>query len=365
VINLKEEKVIALQIHGSPIRYSLPIPGKSDLFRTYETKDFLKHLNKMKKERLPLLDLWSSKYKIVVADFDHLPKTFTDWSDFRKFLSFQYGHMGLVLKSPSGKAKMMFLIELPDGQAMSLGIALDTLDWFLEGEERKAIDRSESANCRCFINERMYNDIRNAIDRLPIFPAILDSAEDKPLETKIVRRWNFLAKDAIGLDLLKEILTTKAQWFLARYILGSAKLAMDEIDLPQPYIIGQAEIQGDYVPSLPALSSARASFVKLGLLELTDAEYGRGKKGMSYRATGILLQACETVLEHQTPRADHVPPVSIVDGEWNTILLKEVNYFLKYELWNDWFYSLPGCREKDREKKMKNIWNYHLKSKVA
>ena len=298
IIVMADEKAEAIRIHGAAIKYGLPIKGESNLFRTQETVTFLNQLRQPRKERLPVLDLWSAKYKIVVADFDELPAPFIEWSDFRKYISFYYGRMGLVLESPSGKAKVIFVVKLPENQAMNHSIARDTLNWLLREEERSVIDRTDSANCRLFINEKMYREIRSKINLLPIYAGILDSAEDNPVESQLSHVWNFLPRDAEQLKRFEGILTTKAQWFLARFVLGSAKLALKEIDLPQPYIIAQAAREGEEAPSLPALSAARKSLVKLGLLELTNEKYCPGGKGKSYRAVGVMKEVCEDILAH-------------------------------------------------------------------
>ena len=80
----------ALPLGGVPIKYALPIPGKSGSWRTNLTGTLQSALKKPDKASLPCLELWSAFLKLVVADFDTLPGDFEDWEGFRGYLSWRY-----------------------------------------------------------------------------------------------------------------------------------------------------------------------------------------------------------------------------------------------------------------------------------
>jgi len=347
----------ALALNGVPLKYALPIPGQSGFWRTYLTGTLLGALKKPDKESLPCLELWSAVLKLVVADFDSLPVVpglAWDWETFRAYLSWRYGHLGLVVESPSGKAKIVFVVRIPDGASMTTDIALDTLDWLLDPEEREVIDRTPAALTQFLLREKAFSLLQERLNLLPVHPAILDSTEE-PEETT---RWHLFEGEVpdMGLNDLQE--------FLIRYILGSSKLALAKIALSQPYLVRQAEMKGFSFKSMVAgqkqVSRALEKFQEMGLLEVVNGKWFGGKRAKTYRAAGVLKDLAEEILANLPDKEPHVPPASIAAGAWNRILLHESNYHLAQETYEQWFYSLDGCMDKDREAQMRKVWKWHI-----
>lgn len=341
----------ALTLQGVPLRYALPRHGSAGAWRIQNNDAFRDALQRTEKNDLPCFDPWSAILKLVIADFDLLPDSFVSWDQFREYLEWKYGRMGLVLESPSGKAKVFFVVKAP-GARMTKEIALDTLEHLLEEDERGAIDRGASALTQFFLREEAFSLLRERLDGLPVFPAILDSTEapERP------RKWLLYTGDLpdLGLDDFKT--------FIVRFILGASKRALAELTVSQPYLVAQARLNGFDLPNagsaVTKASRALAFLVKAGLLERTSQKYRPGVKGKGYRVAGTLGELAEQILKEH-PHKDHVPPTTIPDHDWNRTLLRESNYHRSQESFEAWFYSLDGWREGDREKQMRGVWKWH------
>ncbi|MBP1627347.1 MAG: hypothetical protein H6Q00_1822 [Holophagaceae bacterium] len=340
----------ALSLGGVPLRYSLAASSSRGSWRTLFNPLFQDCLRKPSKESLPCLDLWSGILKLVVADFDHLPEGFESWEQHREILTYKYGRMGLVLESPSGKSKVVFVVE--SGGTMTSEIALDTLDHLLDEEERPQIDRSPSALSQFFLREKGFLLLREHLNALPVFPAVFDSLPDQ----KEPFRWWVFAEDLpdLGLSPLED--------FLVRFILGASKRSLEELALPQLLILAQAELYGFSFTSPAAgqkqISRIIRSFKDRGWLEVVNPTFIPGALAKTYKAAGPLREMAMEILKSH-PTKVHQSPESIENHEWNKDLLREANYHRNQESYEGWFYSLPGWNKEDREKQMKRIWAWH------
>jgi hypothetical protein len=365
----------ALPLGGVPVRYALPIPGQGGPWRTQLTSALLRSLRKPDKESLPCLDLWSATLKLVVADFDHLPvdaglDLAWDWECFREYLTWRYGRLGLVVESPSGKAKILFVVRVPEGETMSRDIALDTLGWLLDDAEMGLIDRSPAALTQFLVREKVFSLLQERLNLLQVHPAILDSTEG-PGEAF---RWHLYAGDLPDLGL------NSLQQFVVRFILGFSKRALGEdkgapdsagqpsqargIALSQPFLVRQAEMGGfafkNAVAGQRQISRGLKKLQGLGLLEVVRNQFIIGKKAKIYRVTGTLKDLAEEVLANLPQKAVHMSPAFIDAGSWNRVLRQESNHHKTQKSYEQWFYSLAGCMDKDREAQMHKIWKWHI-----
>lgn len=372
----------AMTIHGDPLRYGLPFPGHSDLFRTYVTKSFLNQLRQPIKEHLPVFDLWSLRsIKLIVADYDELPMDFIHeedrdwregeaWEHYRQYLEWRYGRLGLVLPSPSGKAKILFKVHLSEGVQMNPAIAHDTLDYLLDQEDRVMIDRRPVAAQRFFMNEVMFKTIqKGGLEEVPVHPAVLDSLDNVPEYLALKegrlpepRRWDLIPADAPEFNPLIGTLKNEAEWFLVRILASSPRRALQGIDLPQPFIVQQSEQALERPLSLAATCRAIKSFVGQGFLKVVDEGYYPGRRGKRYCADGILVEILNNRLTTQC--STKIRPVvdSIPDGKWESVFWMMTNYFSSEGDYLQWAYSLPGVdkKGKNRRKKAQRAWRAHV-----
>jgi hypothetical protein len=237
---------------------------------------------------------------------------------------------------------------------MTTGIALDTLDWLLDLEEREAIDRSPSALTRFLLREKVFSLLRERLNLLPAHSAILDSTEGPEEAT----RWHLYEGELpdMGLNHLQE--------FLIRYILGFSKRALTKIALSQPNLVKQAVMCGFTFKTAAAgqkqFSRALEIFQEVGLLALVKGTWFSGKRAKTYKAIGVLRDLAEEILTNLPQKAAHIGPASIEPGTWNETLLRESNYHRTRDSFEKWFYSLDGCMDKDREAQMRKVWNWHV-----
>lgn len=372
----------ALTIDNEPIKYGLLRPGpEGSIFRTHFNSGFRKALYTKNKLVLPRFDFWKTKsrFKIVIADFDQLPPDFECWEGLRGYLKYICPN-GLVLESPSGKAKVLFKLELPEGVEINQAIAHDTLRHQL-GDLHDYCDRAATAARILFVNAKMFEWVSLA-DTLTPVPAILDSIEEE-----LTHEWQWLSEE-LPIPAYQALRDTfsDAQFFVMRFIASWSKRALEtKLQLPQTYISEQSRIlfesglyhraytQGQICEAIHQLKA-------MGLLECVDHSYQIGRYAKLYEVKSVLRSALLSILLFFSARS--LPPAGsrnekedslvlnkslpewiekrfIPDGSWNTLLWKATNYFKCKTSFLSWVKSVPGNWLKGRFKQAENAWECH------
>ena len=149
-----------------PIRYALPYDRKGDKYSRFrragtDYEGFHKALASSNKHGLPLLELHSAfDMPIVAADFDKLPDRFKSFDDFDKYLVEKYSHLGLVTRTPSGKCKVLFQLELPRGSWLEDVDFPATLKSLLDPMDFELIDLVSTALSKAYLTPIMFEQFK-------------------------------------------------------------------------------------------------------------------------------------------------------------------------------------------------------------
>lgn len=371
-----------LILHGKPLKYRLPDQCNSKCFRTGFTFRFRKQLEVANKHQLPTFDLWSAgDIRVIAADFDQFPRWYEIdslecledrtngmlWDDFRLYLSHRYGKLGLVLQTPSGKAKILFKVQVPASIRMTYAIALDTLQHLLDEQDFAALDTMPAALNRLFVNGGMVEAMRSGLEAFPIHAPILDSIEPEPSSRCSSRftPWRLLPTDAEELKPLEQVLRNEAEWFLVRFLGGAPAAALQSIALPRVHLSSQASHHLGRSIGQTAFSRAVRSMVGRGLLIVVDDHYAPGRKAKLYRVGGVLQETLTKLSPPMIPPRD--PEIAsflnkdIPDGQWNAVLWRATNYFQDEDSFLAWAHSKKGIGLRNRDQKAKDAWRCHVK----
>ncbi len=157
---MKTDKIYTFP-NGYSLRFALcfDVKGnKSTRFRRASTDSpqFVTALNSREKTKLPLLDLDTAyDYPIVAADFDHLPDGFMDFNHFEQYLHQTYSNQGLVIRTPSGKCKVLFQLKMPKGVRVARLDRIGTLKALLLEEDFPWIDDVPTALTKVYLTPQM------------------------------------------------------------------------------------------------------------------------------------------------------------------------------------------------------------------
>lgn len=107
------------------------------------------------KKKLALLGLWNSDsdQDALAADFDKLPPGFADFAVLREELKHCFGKRAVVLESPRGKVKAIFVVWKPLGMRMNTETALASLKSILGPELFPFIDKTPTSLRQCFLTK--------------------------------------------------------------------------------------------------------------------------------------------------------------------------------------------------------------------
>lgn len=378
---LRREYQDVLTLHGKPLKYRLPDNHNPKPFRTAFTPRFSEHLQKTSKLQLPTFDLWSAgDIKIIAADFDQLPDWYVRdtseylddrtneilWDDFRLYLSHQYGRMGLVLRSPSGKAKVLFKAEVPASIQMSCAIALDTLRHFLDDWDFAAVDPMPAALNRLYVNREMLDAMQSGLEETPILDPILDSLDQdsSPTRSSGFTTCRLLSPETEELKVLDGILQHEVEWFLVRFMGVTPAAALKSIALPRVFLSKQASHHLGRPLGQSAFSRAIRSMVSRGLLLLVDDYYAPGRKAKLYQVGGVLQEAMAKLnpplILPRDPETASFLDKDIPNGHWYRVLWRATNFFQDEASFLAWAHSKKGIGLHNRSQKAKEAWRCHV-----
>lgn len=381
-----EEWNDALIFKGMPLKYAFQDNQKPGPFRTKFTPRFEESLKKQIKDQLPLFNLWSlNGFKLVAADYDEIPGWYQNdalnyldddagwvpteemlWEDFRSYLSHRYGKLGLVIPTPSGKAKILFMVLVPPSIRMSHAIALDTLQHLLEEWDFAAVDIKHAALSKCFVNEVMFAAKQSGLEALPVHEPILDSLNLEPISSQVARStsWELPSLGAEERNALSGVIQHEVEWFIVRFMGSMPTASLECIALPRIFLSRQSSLHPKGPFGQAAISRAISALVDRGLLAVVDDRYAPGKKAKLYRAEGGLREAMAR-LNQATPKPRDPELASflsqeIPDGHWDEVLWKATNYFRDEDSYLAWIRGKKGLELRGREKKAQAAWRCHV-----
>ena len=300
---------VALMIGEEPVRYGLTRPGpEGATFRTHFNSAFRKALSSKQKIGLPRFDFWkhnTGRVFGVVADFDALPPGFEDWDGFRAYLSVVCPN-GVVIHSASGKAKVVFKVELPEDDhysyTMTNLIAQDTLRHQL-GELYPYIDHAPVSAHVCFVNSLGYDELLSGLMQRPNIDAIMDS-----WVPPVSHDWNWIPETYVReLSDLRDTLD-ETQFYIVRFIASWAKKGLDSIQLPQTFLADQSRLlyetgQASRYHTQSQISIAIRELIEMGLLTCINPSYRIGHYSKTYSVTTYLrLVLCRIIVQLRKDR---------------------------------------------------------------
>lgn len=375
-----------LPLNKKPLKYALPDKCHPGTFRTRRTPRFERSLKKRDKTQLPLFDLWSvDGIKLVAADFDQIPEWYEQdarnyrdedagceltanelWEDFRSYLSHRYGRLGLVLPTPSGKAKILFMARVPASIQMSHAIALDTLQHLLEEWDFAAVDKKPAALNRLYVNREMLAAMQSGLDALPAHEPILDGLDQEPSSQPSARfvPWDLPLLGVEERNALGGVIQHEAEWFIVRVMAGMPLRALESIALPRILLSQQSSHHPEGPFGQAAFSRAIKALAGRGLLVVVDDTYTPGKKAKLYRAEGVLrevmAQLSKATVKPYDPEAASFLGQDIPDGQWDEVLWKATNYFRDEASYLAWACAKKGVERRNCKQKAKTAWRCHV-----
>jgi len=342
-------------------------------FRTLKTDRVLKHDpmardGEKAKRRCTRVGLWTARHghtrfaptsrqQLIIADFDNeLPPAFQadDWDSFYNYSKELINQNGLVIRSVSGKVKIIFVVELPKSGPLTItkAIALESLNKLLPIDLFDYIDKNDSAHNKCFVNPKIISMLIKHLPHLKVHQAALGEdvylIQDKQLP-KVKKEPLREYKDPIPKELLPFISGKRPQQkerFL-RILLETQALIGYGFDLACTKISKQLGVSNQCI--LDWISEA----IALEWLFILDPTVKVGKKAKTYGADGDLLAALQSHPKATLLRKDPLPSL-IPDGEWENYIIGSIRWrFLRdEEAFRDYFGSLPGATLKDRPTKL-------------
>jgi hypothetical protein len=308
---------------------------------------FNKRLESKSKKDCIKLGCWSSdrdsyydRQVLIMADFDHLYDEFTSFNSLAKYMENTYGKTGLVIRSFSGKVKIVFVVHLKPGININQQHALETLRVLLNERDYNHIDKSLGALSLSFLTKESFLKLKIELPYKPVHELQVSS---KPVKPDHVYR---TFKSKIPEFLIPFIGKNKKKEKFIRILLECKMLMYDGFNLPLKKLAKECEVDPK------TISSWIRHLKTLNLLECIDETYIIGKKAKTFKAKNELLTFLSS-----TKKEKITIPSKIDDGKWYKTLFI-VRTILKNEtLYTEWFNSLPDNHLKDR----KRMFNNNLK----
>ncbi len=304
------------------------------------------------KNHLPRVSFWNTgcNQVILCADFDKVPNGYRDYDELENRMVAFYKDSALVLRSFSGKVKVLFIAEKEENVRMSNKIALDNLRRLLPPNiDEKDIDPSTGALQWTFVSqgikERMQQLPRLKVHTL-IAPAqnIEITPKETPKSEAPLREHAGEIPDDLLLFLKEEKFlmngTSDRERFV-RILLASPQLMYDN-----GFGISALKIKKQGIASHTTIYKLVSKLVKLGLLKKVSG-YIIKKKANCYIANGILREAIANL---PPPLNYRKLPKTILDGEWYSTLWY-ASYKFRYKLEEDFIKWVKTIEEWDRKGK--------------
>jgi len=312
-------------------------------FRSYPSNN-LQNRTYTRKDNAPRIGFWTARgpIKLVVADFDTLPKGFTRWTKFAEYLKENYSEW-YVWRTQSRKVKMVRAFELSNSY-INTKMARFILEKNLEPKLFKAVDKNMWAMATSYTHPLMVEGLVKYLKSMTVKK--MDMTEYyyapsghkwKSHDGKIPRAFEkaFCKGD-------------ERKRKFVRILMRQKQLAMkDGLDLPTPKIARECGV------SQRTASTWRGMLEDLHLLKCICESYQKGKKAKTFKAIGWLKQLIKGIFQapvrsERVYRDLHLP-TSIDDGHWHENLWKTSKYFLRDpRAFLDWAVTLEGVNDRGK-----------------
>lgn len=343
--------------NGNNLSYAWPHQAKGGQFQWHQSylTDKLIHHKAKAKERQIRIGLWTSRSTThaICADFDNLPAGFDDWECFHKFAKMKWGNEGFIYRSFHKKLKIIFIGKLDEKARMCKVFALNFLKEKLGFEFYDYVDKNHGAVSTSFISGTQVSRLHDWLPKAKVFSIDTTVVEHKYLQaTEIPPELKIFIENGGKSQLVGR------EKFI-RMLLKMNNLNLNGFDLPTTKIGKECGVIHVRV------SEWRNELIQMGWLKLTDDNYCKGIKGMTYKARGALRKAIYAVVAavKKSFKLDPSKLPSIVsDGEWENTMWEYSKYFTtKPEAFLRWALNLPHVRYKRRFKKAFRAINSRLK----
>jgi len=323
-----------------------------------------------------------SNQHLLFADFDELPSVpllpkpdaskRENWDRLAQRLEQQVQGRGIVFRSISGKCKVAFVVEAPDGVKMTKEIAASTLQKLLPDDLFETIDKSTSALSITFLNSDLVSLLSSKIHTLSPILINLDGID---LDSSYTSSFNdpaydYLDSESLSIrgreDLYNHIpnergLSGYRYWIYQGEIPEELKASIKRgaetkimkalLALPillKSFNISQTVMGQSVGVSQKTVSVKLARFISLGLLEVLNRATVPGKKAITYRASGVLREVLTAIVAAR--RQQQRLPEKIEEGHWNESLLSVgLRHFRgNGQSFLAWAKTVPGIERKDR-----------------
>jgi hypothetical protein len=290
--------------NGYSIRYALAFDTKGNKLSRFrraaiDNKPFEKAINSEIKLRLPLLDLDTAyDFPIVAADFDHLPDDFMDWDHFEQYLTQTYSDKGLVIRTPSGKCKVLFQLKMPSGAKLNRLDRVATLKALLLPEDFPWIDDVPTALTKVYLTKEMLPKLQNWKPQffVPILKKLPKPLSFSELEAKYTFQSltdEFAKFDSNQVALKDKILELLRGSFKRMNVETLDRIAIYMVKYKQGICVGfhiNQKLMGTMI-GIPQsnVSKLLRKLVELGWL-YTDGSYCTSIAAKKYSARGLLRQ---------------------------------------------------------------------------
>lgn len=331
-------------------RNGIKVGSQDTWTKARNCEEFWRTARSPKKEQLPKLGLWSSRSNqhLLAIDIDKLPEGFLSFEELYNKLLNTLDKVAIVLRSPSGKVKVLFLVEVYGGIIPTDSSIKSVLNQLLPSDLNCTVDPQGTK--LCFVNESMARIISERLPYLPVFLSMRVSGPTGAVRRDEAPKEPRFYRGPIPDSLLvfqkhyKSKLEPSKEKFL-RYLLASPNLIWG-LDLPITHL-------GKLMGTTPTSVSTWIKWlIQNRWLQLVSGKYAKGKKARRFKANGKLLSFLKILYPTHTDRQTPPPPSVIRDGEWNDAGWSAIVHFQNRSKVLDWFYNIPGNDLKGREKKI-------------
>lgn len=330
--------------NGSVLRYAFPEDkgNQCKWFRTfYSERLMIKRNNKIS---LPKLGLWSSKSNqyLLAADFDNLPDGFANFANLRTYLKQNYTS-GIVTTTPSGKAKVFFVIEISNEIEMNLETAIATLELIFHLDNYDLInyiDKSISAMSIAFLTPEMVQDLQK-LKSLKIIS--VEGYSNHSNEETLKSEHIFKLYEGCMPKYFEDFTSSDSREIFLRKLIACYGLIKDKgFSLPIPKIAKECDV------SAKTISLWIAELISIGCLNCINRKYIPGVRAKTYIAKNELKE----FILYTTPKKERKKPPSVIrDGEWNQKLFDIAWYYHDDEEgYFEHVKRISGWNKKDRQK---------------
>lgn len=346
---------------GGALRYWFSRPGFSykTAYYTYWSDGLLRRSNE--KKWSPKIAGWNKNIReqLCIADFDKpekLPPAYPTFDSLYEYLKATYSGSGIIVRTFSGKVKLIFVIRLSDQYSLDeYPMNTETAHRFLKerlGEELfNAIDLNPSAQHTLGLTPEIVEALRRQLPVIPVIPlnrSIVVGAPENTGINCIPIKQRRLIKYEEPLETLdpairRAVGRSKPRESVLRWLLCSRALISEEgFPMSQLWVAEQLGF------SQGAICKALMHFQKHGLLKVIDHSFKWGNEAHGKRYIAIGALAAE--IKHLAPNRKEPEPFPdfIPNQEWDQTLygLLVSGWYLYPKQYLENVRQLPGSRLK-------------------